>query len=75
MGQTYIVTLAGFGVLVFAYSMSQWLLSVLTGAGLTWHDFLAVLSSAATSFFIFPFMTLLFVFTHKFVPVSSGGYL
>ncbi len=69
MGQPYIVIWAVFGFVAFIYAVMQW---VLFGFfHMQWLSFTPVLAAIFLSLFLFPFVTLLLVFTHKFLPVAS----
>ena len=69
MGQPYLTNLAVFGVLASLSTIMQWGLYGL--AHMRWDDLLPSMSSALASTLLFPFVTLLLVFTHRMLPVAS----
>ncbi len=70
MGQPYISIWAVFVLVATVESFVQWVLLGLA-SGLHWVPLLPVAASALVSFFLFPFITLLLVFTHRLLPVAS----
>jgi len=69
MGQPYTTSWAVFALILIASALAQWGLYGL--AHLQWPPLLPVAGSVILSFFLFPFVTLLFVMTHRILPVAS----
>ena len=72
MGQPYVTIWAVFGLVAVLSSGVQWALYGV--AGMTWSNVLPAMINPAVSFALFPFITLLLVRIHRFLPVASHGY-
>lgn len=72
MGQPYVVIWAVYGLVALSASMLQW---VLYGVfNMHWAPVMPILSGALISLLLFPFVTMLLVFTHRLLPVESRVY-
>lgn len=71
-GQSYGTIWAIFGFVAILSSLIQWGLYGL--AHFRWDMPLSTLEGAVTGVFLFPFVTLLLVATHRILPVSSHRY-
>jgi rod shape-determining protein MreD len=71
MGQPYITIWAVFGFLMMATALAEW---VLFGVALGWAPVVPVVAAVLLSLFLFPVVTLLLVFAHRLLPVSSRTY-
>lgn len=69
MGQLYSTIWAVFGFVAIASIFVQWALCGLVN--LHWGPLLPVFTGALVSMFLFPFITLLLVITHRMLPVAS----
>ncbi|MBU0800423.1 MAG: rod shape-determining protein MreD [Alphaproteobacteria bacterium] len=71
MGQPYVTIWAVFGLVMGGAALAEW---VLLGLVLGWAALTPVLAAVLLSLFLFPFVTLLLVFTHRLLPVASRTY-
>lgn len=69
MGQSYTTIWAVFAVILVLAALTQWGLYGL--AHMAWPPLLPVAVSVALSLFLFPFVSYLFVLTHRILPVAS----
>lgn len=69
MGQPYTTTWAVFAVILAGAGTAQWGLYGL--AHFQWPPFLPVAGSIGLSLFLYPFITYIFVLTHRILPVAS----
>lgn len=72
MGQPYFVIWAAFGLVTVCASTLQWGLSGMPG--MEWGPLLPVLGGIMISMLLFPFMTMILVFTHKILPVPPRTF-
>lgn len=72
MGQPYSTIWAVFGLVAVLSIFVQWALYGL--AHLHWGPLLPVFAGALLSMFLFPFVTLLLVITHRMLPVASRPF-
>lgn len=71
ISQPYIVIWAVFGLVAASASVLQWALHGLHD--MHWVALLPTLAGTAISLFLFPFVTLLLVCTHRFLPATGRG--
>lgn len=72
MGQPYIVIWAVYGLVAVCASCMQWGLHGLME--MRWVPIMPVLSGAAISLFLFPFVTILLVLTHRILPHGNRNF-
>lgn len=72
MGQSYGTIWAVFGLVSVIAVTIQWGMYGLTS--MQWAPFIPVLGGALTTVFLFPFITLLLIVTHRMLPVASRPY-
>lgn len=72
MGQPYSTIWAVFGLVSALAVMVQWGMYGLVE--MHWGPLLPVMGSALVSMFLFPFVTLLLILTHRMLPVASRPY-
>lgn len=70
MGQSYVTLWLGFAVTVIVYSLLQWtIFAVMT---LSLPDYHPALATGLLSVGLFPVISLMLVFTHRFLPHSAA---
>lgn len=71
MGQPYFTIWAMFGLVLCAAAMTEWLLF---GLVYGWAPLMPVLATVLLSLFLFPFVSMLLIFTHRLLPPPPRSF-